>query len=1276
MTTAVLYADLAGFTARSHGADPEDVRAIQRPFHAGARREIEARGGSVEKFIGDAVVASFSEPQAAVETAWGVVAVVEELNARDDSLRLSVRVGVCSGDEQDGELPGELVEIASRLQSRAGANGVVVDEPTRVALEETFSASVLEDAAVFPSRLRPAPIYRVASRRSPALSLRAPVEEVREEEERKVVTVLFADLFDLAIISPTADPRDIRTTRRPSYARLKEEIERFGGTVEKFVGDALMAVFGAPVAREDDAERAVRAALRILHAVQEQNEDDLELELGVRASVNTGEVVVALGARPEEGEGIVTGDAVNTAARLLGVAPLNSVAVGRTTYEQTKEAFEYELLPPVVVKGIPELLQVYSALSATTEEPTASRPATAFVGRGPELALLKGTYARVVRERNLQMVVLSAEPGAGKTRVLAEFRRFVDDQLELVTWREGRSLPYGAGIAFWALGSIVKREAGILESDGAEEVSEKLVAVIRALTVDESERDWLVARLGPLVGTAVGSLDARVDRAESFAAWRRFVELIATSRPLVIALEDLHWASDPLLDFVEELADASLDVPVVVVATTRPDLYERRPEWCKRRENVTVARLAPLDAGETARLLADLLGADAIADATVRQLAARSGGNPLYAVEVVRMLREQNLLVQTDDGFRLANGAESALPASVQAVIAARLDALPRDRKGLLLDASVIGRTFWSGALGALDGGTSHDALADVVRRAFAEPAPVSSIEGDDEYSFSHALVCDVAYSQMPRATKWKKHRAAAAWLENVAGASVRDHAELLAHHYDRALALARAARAPEAQELEQPAARSFVRAGERAQALDLRSAQRYYERALDLLPRDQERAAVLVKLHEPVRHLEGSQDAVPYLEEAAELYRSVGNGLGEGEAAIFLARLFGIQGDERATRLLRDRALSLLEQEPPSDALVHGYLERAQDGLMDAVQDSLRWSDRALEVAQQIGARHLLPRVHALRGRARCYLGDAAGLQDLRDGARISLELGLGFEAVYAHNNLAIHAWLEDGPAEGLGIAEAAHELERKLGLEPPAGAAGELRMLYDLGRWDELLERATAQLRRGGPEDALVVERQAAVLLRRGALNDAAGLRDRLVDEEDPGWAGRAPGIATAAAVEQALGNGDAAVELLTRLTDARDTVGLRAWRAWVMPDALRVLVRTGALEAAERFFDRALGCDTRRRNCILHGRAILAEARSEDTAAALYEEAAEKWRVFPALYEYGDAVLGLCRCLARRSGDGLASLKEAEEVFRSIGAEPAAGEAASLRARQVSV
>ncbi|HEV2871253.1 MAG TPA: adenylate/guanylate cyclase domain-containing protein, partial [Actinomycetota bacterium] len=396
--------------------------------------------------------------------------------------------------------------------------------------------------------------------------------------ERKVVTVLFCDLVGFTARSDQADPEDVGALLRPYHARLRAEIERLGGTLDKFVGDGVMAVFGAPVAHEDDPERAVRCALGMLTAIEEINQAHPSLDLAVRIGITTGEALVRLG--PDQRSEGVVGDVVNTASRLEGVAPAGGVVVGEATFRATRRLFDYQELAPVKVKGKADPVPVWrleGARSRTGIE-AVRRAGTPFVGRQVELDLLKGLFEQTLADRVVRLVTVVGEPGVGKSRFVTELATSIDDRLELIAWRQGRCLPYGDGITFWALGEIVKAQAGILESDPSSEVSAKLEAAVADLLPDPSERGWLRERLAPLVGIA-GPDAVKAERAELFAAWQRFVEAIAASRPLVLVIEDLHWADQAMLEFLEHLVARSADLPLLIVATARPELMERQPSW-------------------------------------------------------------------------------------------------------------------------------------------------------------------------------------------------------------------------------------------------------------------------------------------------------------------------------------------------------------------------------------------------------------------------------------------------------------------------------------------------------------------------------------------------------------------------------------------------------------------------------------------------------------------------------------------------------------------------
>src|SRR5829696_3107486 len=478
----------------------------------------------------------------------------------------------------------------------------------------------------------------------------------RSRRERKVVSVLFADLVGFTAQSDSLDPEDVEAILRPFYDRLRTELEVRGGTVEKFIGDAVMAVFGAPIAHEDDPERAVRAALAIRDWVRE------EQELEVRIAVNTGEVLVALESSPGAERGLVAGDVVNTASRLQNAAPVNGILVEETTYNATSRVIEYREAPPVDAKGKTEPVRVWEAVQARSRFGTdiTRRPSTPLVGRERELSLA------------------------------------VDERPELIFWRQGRCLPYGDGVAFWALGEILKSHAGILEGEPGERAEAKLRSAVDDVVPEAAEAAWDTRELQPLLGLSDGAEPGAAGdrRIESFAAWRRFFEGLAEQSPLVIVLEDLHWADEGLLDFVDHLVDWATGIPILVVATARPELLTRRPGWSGGKPNATTISLSPLSGRETATLLHGLLEQTVLPADVQSLLLDRAGGNPLYAEEFARIALERDAL----------GGGELPLPESIQGLISARLDTLSDDEKALVQDASVVGKVFWLGALAQLGG--------------------------------------------------------------------------------------------------------------------------------------------------------------------------------------------------------------------------------------------------------------------------------------------------------------------------------------------------------------------------------------------------------------------------------------------------------------------------------------------------------------------------------------------------------------------------------------------
>ena len=1120
-------------------------------------------------------------------------------------------------------------------------------------------------------------------------SLDSPFSELKEE--RKVVSILCVDLVGFVARSDQADPEDIRTTLRPYYTCVRRELVRWGGTVEKFIGDAVMAAFGAPIAHEDDAERAVRAALRIVQAVQELNAAEPGLDLALRAAVTTGEAVVSRGARTVDGEGIATGDVVNTAARLQAIAPVGAVVVDEATYRTTRHLVDYAALDPVSVKEQVEPIRVWQAKASRGRygaDPAEATPSP-FIGRTHELALLKALYARAAREGSAQLVTVSGEPGVGKSRLVREFRAFVDWQPEHARWQQGRCLPYGEGITFWALGEIVKSQAGILESDSPHEASDKLTAAIGAVIEDPTERDWLKTRLALLVGASAPGVGDAPARSESFAAWRRFLETIADDRPLVLVFEDVHWAGAALLEFVEYLVDGAAGLPFLVVCTTRPELFEDHPAWGGGKRDSTTISLAPLSREETSRLIAAHLPGAELPGETQIALLERAGGNPLYAGEFARMLADRGIVERRGGTMQVAAGADIPIPETVQAVIAARLDTLPAERKALLHDAAVVGTVFWVGALAfmsGLDERAVEEGLRSVARKELLRPVRSSSVKGEAEYSFRHLLIRDVAYQQIPRAARVRKHRKAAAWIERLAGDRVTDHADILAHHYGQALQLAKAAGLDDdTHELEVQARRFLVMAGDRALEFDAQKAQAFYRQALKLSPpRHPDRGRLLGKTAEAAVVGGRLSEAQRDFEEAIVEFRAQGEILGAGEAMVHLARTYWFRGETDRKRTLLAQAIELLEREPPGREPALAYTHSAADHMVaNRSPDCAVWSEKALALSQDLGLDPEAIRARQLRGLARCQLSDlVAGLADLREALRLSLDLGLGNETIRSYGNLGDWVWVVEGPARGLDVKRAGIEFGERRGLTLPVmwAKAETLWPLFDLGQWDELLRIAgdliEGDRRQGGGQVSVVaLTYMAYVFACRGELSQARALAEEFLPRSreirDPQVL--VPAVAVVSLIEHRGGNHLTAVRLIEEIEEL--TRDRPVFRSRHLPEALRVSVAAGAIPLAERLLEGNVHRAARHQYSVLAGRAVLTEAQGRhDAASALYAEVAEHWANYGFALEHGQAALGAGRCLVGvgRRHEAAAHLVEARRTFDALRAAPLLAEADRLLAQ----
>ena len=1089
-----------------------------------------------------------------------------------------------------------------------------------------------------------------------------------------MVSVLFCDLVGFTAASESVDPEEVQARLSPYHARTRERIEAFGGTVEKFIGDAVMAVFGAPVAHEDDAERAVRASLAILETIEQLNAGDESLALSVRIGVNTGEAVVALDARPELGEGMVTGDVVNTAARIQSQAPVDGVAVGEGTFRATERVFEFEPLEAIAAKGKSEPVPVWRAVASRARfgSDVIRSMMTPLVGRELEVTLLTKTFDKATQDAAAQLVTVVGEPGVGKSRLVAELFAYIDGLQQVVRWRQGRCLPYGEGITFWALGEIVKAHAGIYESDSPEVATTKLEAVLP----ESEDRPWLRARLLPLLGIDAGEAAAQE---ELFIAWRRFLEGIAERHPTVLVVEDIHWADGAMLAFLEHLADWAQGVPLLIVCTARPELYETQPTWGAGLRNGTTISLSPLSDADTARLVSALLEQTLLPAETQQLLLERAGGNPLYAEEFVRMLRDRGLL---DEHGTLRTDAEVPFPDSIQALIAARLDTLPQDRKQLLQDAAVLGKLFWAGSLVAMGEREPRDvevALHELARKELVRPARQSSMEGEAEYGFWHLLVRDVAYGQIPRAQRAVKHLNAAGWLEAKAGERVEDLAEVLAYHTGEALTLAQATgdAALEA-EVAPAAARYALLAGERALGLDTNKALALLERARALTDEgDADFPLVLMRWAEAARQAGRLRDAADALEQAVAGFEARGDVLHAGEALTTLSNVRRRLGEPGYIAAV-EQAIPLLEPHAGPE-LVAALAELASSHLVTGSSEpAISMAGRALRLAAELG----LPvhgRALGVRGGARVQLGDLGGLAEMEQALERLIGEGKGGYAAILQHNLAVCRSFLEGPAAAVAQFEQAQVFAAGRGLTEIArsSASNRVAMLVANGRLDEALQGAAtlAPLLRESGDLLDLIEMRAAeaiALLARGA--DASDAIDEVLpiarDTDDPGYLALAAECAAAALISA--GESGAAATLLAEVC-ARSVKTYPEY-ARPLPALARAAAALGNPALAAALVDGVPPTLPSQQHALAAAWAVQAEQAGDHAEAArLYADAAARWEQFTNVLEQAHALLGQGRCLTAL-GDPSADqpLRQARHVFDQMGARPYVVECDTLIAR----
>jgi len=902
--------------------------------------------------------------------------------------------------------------------------------------------------------------------------------------ERRLVSVLFADLVGFTTLSESRDSEEVRELLARYFDTSRSLIERYGGLVEKFIGDAVMAVWGTPVANEDDAERAVRAALDLVEAVSALGQEIGAPGLKARAGVLTGEAAVNLEAA---GQGMVAGDLVNTASRIQSVADPGSVFVGETTRRSAEAAVAYEDAGPRQLKGKAEPVRLWRALRVVGGIGGALRPEgleAPFVGRDRELHLVKEMFHASAGESNARLVSITGIAGIGKSRLAWEFFKYIDGLAGTVLWHRGRCLAYGQGVAYWALSEMVKSRAGISEDDEPTAARAKLARTLADYLPDEDERLWAEPRLAQLIG-ADGQKTH--ERDSLFAAWRVFFERLSACEPVVLVFEDLQWADGGLMDFIEHVLQWSRDHRIFILALARPELAEKRPDWGAGCRNFTSLSLGPISADAMAKLLSGLVPGlpEQLRDGVLQ----RAEGVPLYAVETVRMLIDRGVLIRDGATYRVPE-AVSALevPETLHALIAARLDNLTPAERSVVQNASVLGKMFTVPAVAHV-AGMGQEALlpllAALVRKEIlsVQADPRSPERG--QYGFLQDLVRRVAYERLPKQERKAKHLASAEYLAAAWAEDEGEIAEILASHYLEAYAAA--PHAPDAPKIQGRARETLTQAGDRAGSLGANSeAQRYFEQAAGL-EEDQLARARLLERAGQAAYLAGSLGAArTHYDAATEAFRAREDLRATARLA---ARLGDIDNEEGRPADGIDRmeqAFAVLSQDEPDEdlATLAATLGRLHffRGDMDNARSRL---ETALDIAEPLALPEVISQALNTKAVVGLYQGrvEEAGAL-LRHALEIAVDHDLSTAALRAYVNLAETLHRRDRYEESLEKYQEGIALARRVGnrlWEVPL-VCERLFPLFVVGRWHEALQSAAeipeADLARGnmlGPVLAL---------------------------------------------------------------------------------------------------------------------------------------------------------------------------------------------------------
>ena len=944
--------------------------------------------------------------------------------------------------------------------------------------------------------------------------------------ERRVVSVLFADLVGFTTLSEHRDPEEVRELLSRYFERCRTLIERYGGVVEKFIGDAVMAVWGTPVAREDDAERAVRAALALTQAVTDLGAAVGMADLRVRAGVLTGPAAVRVGGGTEA---MVLGDTVNTAARLQALAMPGGVLVDDVTRRASEAAILYEDGGRHAVKGRDQPVHAWTAVCVVAGVGGARRGPgveAPFVGREAELAALVGAWERSVADGAARRVMVVGDAGTGKSRLLWEVFKHVDGVAdEEVWWHQGRCLSYGEGVGFWALAEMVRARAGIEEDESPATAREKLGEAVRRFVTDERERRLVEPRLAHLLG-----LEDRVaaDRADLYSGWRLFFERMAATGPVALVFEDLQWADSGLLDFVDYVLEWSAQFPIFVLALGRPDLVDRRPAWPRDVE------LRPLGDEAIRRLLDGYV--PGLPDELARRIVDRAEGVPLYAVETVRMLLDRGLLAQQGARYAVTGDVTDLdVPETLHALAAARLDCLDVVERAVLQDAAVVGQSVTAAAVAAV-GGRSRAEVEQALERLIAKQVLRRE---DGQYRFLQGLLRTVAYGTLSRRDRKSRHLAAARHLQELSADGSVELAEPLAAHF---LAAAEAEpEAADASRIRASACATLAEAGRRALSLALGlEAQRAFDRAAELAEDEAERADLLEQAGRAACRAGELHAARERLDASIALHEAAGRRAAAARARAVVADVLWTVNELAPAIELAEQALADLPDDGPDRAAVAALLGKLRLFSED-VESGLEATDRALCVAEPLQLWDTVSDAFITRG---CLLGHHDRPEEawalLRHGTLLAEQHDLPAIALRGFNNLGWFAAVMDR------LELAREPLVRALAIARARGdrvweravAYAQASLEVQVGAWDEA-EALTTTADGAELVDWDALQSRATVVTARGRLEEAAAIE--AVAREGLGSPDRqthAIAAVTCATIAQARGDHEAATALLRPL------------------------------------------------------------------------------------------------------------------------------------------